>query len=55
MARKRGMAGKGERPATKVDLDQDMRNLRRALKAVKALSPEALRLLRAKIQQMAPS
>ena len=55
MARKRGMAGKGkDRPAIKgvSDMDQDMRNLRRAYKTVKALSPEALRLLKAKIQRM---
>lgn len=55
MARKRGMAGK-TRPVTAktVDLDQDMRALRRAIRAVKALSPESLRLLRTKIQRLAP-
>ena len=57
MARKRGMVGSGKvtRPVAKtVDLDQDMRALRRAIKAVKALSPESLRLLRTKIQRLAP-
>lgn len=56
MARKRGMAGKGSaRPVARtIDLDQDMRALRRAIKAVKALSPESLRLLRTKIQRLTP-
>jgi len=55
MARKRGMAGRGSEKATSQvvsEVDQDMRALRRAFKAIKTLSPEALRLVRAKIQRL---
>jgi len=55
MARKRGMVGKGSEKGASVavsDLDQDVRSLRRVFKAIRALSPEARRFLRAKIQRM---
>ena len=55
MARKRRMAGTGSEKGVSIavsDLDRDMRALRRAFKAIKILSPEALRLVRAKIQRM---
>jgi methylphosphotriester-DNA--protein-cysteine methyltransferase len=49
------MVGKGaEKALSKAvsDMDQDIRALRRAFKAIRALSPEALRLARAKIRRM---
>jgi hypothetical protein len=53
MARKRGMAGRGSEKAKAVsEVDQDMRALRRAFKAIKILSPEARRLVLAKIRCM---
>lgn len=55
MARKRRMAGTESAKEVSIavsDLDQDMRALRRAFRAIKSLSPEARRLLRAKIQRM---
>jgi hypothetical protein len=55
MARKREMASreseKGVSKAVSV-LDKDMQTLRRAFKAIKILSPEARRLLRAMMQRM---
>ena len=54
MARKRGMVGKGAERVNRAvsDMDQDMRALRRAFKAVRQMSPEALRLVRVKLQRM---
>ena len=55
MARKRRMAGTGSEKGVSIavsDPDQDMRALRRAFRAIKILSPEARRLLRAKIQRI---
>jgi len=53
MARKRRVAvTASERGVSTAvsDLEQDMRALRRAFKAIKLLSPEARRLLQAKIR-----
>lgn len=55
MARKRRMAVTGSEKGVSIavsNLEQDMRALRRAFRAIKLLSPEARRLLRAKVQHM---
>jgi hypothetical protein len=55
MASKRGMPARGSAKGASTavsDVDQDMRALRRVFKTIRVLSPEALRLLRAKIQRM---